>query len=204
MSPPPETRAHPASDSLARRSGSPEFTCDERDLLLRMARESILATLEGRPLRLPAVPDHLQQPRGAFTTIYLDGAVRGCVGYVQPLSPLHQTVIETASAAAFHDCRFLPLNGEEAARIRLSLSILSPLFPIRPADIELGRHGLVVSMGSRRALLLPQVPIEQNWGVATFLEQTCRKAGLRPDAWQHGASIEAFTAEVFGDSAETC
>jgi AmmeMemoRadiSam system protein A len=204
MSPQPETRARPASDSLARRRDSSGFTREERDLLLHLARESIQATLEGRPLRLPEIPDHLKHPRGAFTTIYLDGAVRGCVGYLQPLSPLDQTVIETASAAAFHDGRFLPLNRDEAARIRLSLSILSPVLPIRPADIELGKHGVVVSMGNRRALLLPQVPIEQKWDVATFLEQTCRKAGLRPDAWQHGASLEAFTAEVFGDSAETC
>jgi AMMECR1 domain-containing protein len=48
-------------------------------------------------------------------------------------------------------------------------------------------------------LLLPQVPAEHGWDLKTFLEQTCRKAGLPPDAWEHGATLEAFTAEIFGE-----
>jgi len=54
-------------------------------------------------------------------------------------------------------------------------------------------------MAGRRGLLLPQVPVEHHWDRVTFLEQTCRKAGLAGDAWQHGAKVEAFTAEVFGE-----
>jgi len=60
-----------------------------------------------------------------------------------------------------------------------------------------GRHGLMISHGGRRGLLLPQVPLQWHWDRVTFLAQTCRKAGLPMDAWQHGAKIEAFTAEVF-------
>jgi uncharacterized protein (TIGR00296 family) len=83
--------------------------------------------------------------------------------------------------------------------LEVSLSVLSPLFPIRPDAVEVGRQGLVVSLGGRRGLLLPQVPVEHGWDRETFLEQTCRKAGLPLDAWRRGATIEAFTAEVFGD-----
>jgi len=54
-------------------------------------------------------------------------------------------------------------------------------------------------MGGYRGLLLPQVPIEHQWDRETFLEQTCRKAGLPGDAWKKEANIEAFTAEVFGE-----
>lgn len=202
MSPPPDNLAHSASGChvpAVPASATPEFTAQERELLLGLAHESIEATLDGRRLRLPQLPEHLKQPRGAFTTLYLDGAVRGCVGYVQAACPLCQTIVETASAAAFQDCRFLPVNRDEAERLQISLSILSPLTPIRPGEIELGKHGLLVSMGHRRGLLLPQVPIEQKWDLSTFLEQTCRKAGLPPDAWQRGAALEAFTAEVFGE-----
>jgi uncharacterized protein (TIGR00296 family) len=81
----------------------------------------------------------------------------------------------------------------------VSLSILSPLRVITPEEVEIGRHGLVVSHGGRRGLLLPQVPVEHQWDRATFMEQTCRKAGLPLDAWRQGATLEAFTAEVFGD-----
>jgi len=83
--------------------------------------------------------------------------------------------------------------------IRISISVLSPLQPTSPDEIEIGRHGLVVSQGLQRGLLLPQVPVEHGWSRVTFLEQTCLKAGLPPDAWRNGARIEAFTAEVFGD-----
>ena len=81
----------------------------------------------------------------------------------------------------------------------VSLSILSPLRVITPEEVEIGRHGLVVSQGGRRGLLLPQVPVEHQWDRVTFMEQTCRKAGLPLDAWRQGATLEAFTAEVFGD-----
>jgi uncharacterized protein len=91
------------------------------------------------------------------------------------------------------------VTPDEARELKVSLSILSPVTPIRPEDVEIGRHGLLITHGGYRGLLLPQVPIEHGWDRITFLEQTCKKAGLPPDAWQTGAAIEAFTAEVFGD-----
>jgi len=121
------------------------------------------------------------------------------VGYVFPVVPLYQTVAETARAAAFEDTRFAPVTLLEGRELEVSLSILSLLRTIRPEDVEVGVHGLVITQGGRRGLLLPQVPIEHQWDRVTFLEQTCRKATLPIDAWQKGATIEAFTAEVFGD-----
>jgi len=141
----------------------------------------------------------LSEPRGVFTTLYLNGNLRGCVGYAQPVAPLHRAVSETARAAAFEDSRFLPVSVEEAPRLRVSLSVLSPLVPLHPDLIEVGHHGLVISLGTHRGLLLPQVAVEHDWDRETFLEQTCLKAGLPPDAWQKGATLEAFTAEIFGE-----
>jgi len=92
------------------------------------------------------------------------------------------------------------VTREEAPKLEVSLSILSPLRPIKPEEVEVGRHGLLVAQHGHRGLLLPQVPVEHGWDRATFLEQTCRKAGLALDAWQKGATLEAFTAEVFGDA----
>ena len=112
---------------------------------------------------------------------------------------MYRAVADTARAAAFEDMRFHPVTLPEASDLEIELSILSPPQPISPEAIEIGRHGLLITMAGRRGLLLPQVPTEHNWDRATFLDQTCRKAGLPPDAWQHGATIEAFTAEIFGD-----
>jgi AmmeMemoRadiSam system protein A len=112
---------------------------------------------------------------------------------------VYQAVAETARAAAFEDTRFRPVTREEAPHLEIELSVLSPPQAIAPEAVEIGRHGLLISMAGRRGLLLPQVPVEHNWDRATFLEQTCRKAGLPVDAWKQGALIEAFTAEVFGE-----
>jgi AmmeMemoRadiSam system protein A len=197
MSPQPENlaAAPPATSS----SGHNEFTPEERAVLLRLAHESVLSALERREVCLTPPSPHLSEPRGAFTTIYFHGRLRGCVGYVFPVTSLYRTVAETARAAAFEDTRFSPVTLEEAPELDVSLSILSPLKTIRPEEVEIGLHGLVVVHGGRRGLLLPQVPIEHQWDRVTFLEQTCRKAGLPLDAWQKDATLEAFTAEVFGD-----
>jgi AmmeMemoRadiSam system protein A len=176
-----------------------EFTKDERAVLLRLAHESILSALEHREIPLDPPTDHLAEPRGAFTSLYLRGELRGCVGYVLPVSPVYRAVADTARAAAFEDTRFHPVTLPEARDLEIELSILSPPQPISAEAVEIGRHGLLISMAGRRGLLLPQVPTEHHWNRTTFLEQTCRKAGLPLDAWQNGATIEAFTAEIFGD-----
>jgi AmmeMemoRadiSam system protein A len=181
-------------------SGPPsaEFSIEERRILLGIAHQSIFSAFSGGAAEGTTSP-HLSDPRGVFTTLYLDGDLRGCVGYAMPVTPLHRAVSETARAAAFEDSRFLPVTEEEAPQLDVSLSVLSRLFPIQAEEVEVGRHGLVVCLGARRGLLLPQVPVEHDWDRETFIEQTCRKAGLPFDGWRKGAALEAFTAEVFGD-----
>lgn len=195
----PESSGQQASPQKPLSASAGEYSAEERELLLRLAHQAIDTAVEQRELALPAIPEHLQQPRGGFTTLHLEGDVRGCVGYVFPVAPLFQTIIETARAAAFQDARFLPVSREEAAHLQISISVLSLLFPIEAEDVELGKHGLLVTQNNRRGLLLPQVPAEHGWDLRTFLEQTCRKAGLPLDAWQRGATLEAFTAEIFGE-----
>jgi AmmeMemoRadiSam system protein A len=177
----------------------PEYSGEERALLLALARRAIADALEGEQTDTTPPSPHLAELRGAFTTLHREGQLRGCVGYVMPMYSLYRTVAETAVAAAFHDSRFYPVTAGEAPQLKIEISVLSTLFPIAPEEVEIGRHGLVVSRGRHRGLLLPQVPVEHGWDRTTFLEQTCGKAGLPPDAWQHGAKIEAFVGEVFGE-----
>ena len=176
-----------------------EYSAEERGALLRLAHDAIEARLAGIELRAHAPSAHLEQCRGAFTTLHLNGELRGCVGYVFPIYSLYRTVAKTAVAAAFHDVRFPPVSVEEAPLLKIEISVLSPTQPIRPEQIEIGRHGLVITYEGRRGLLLPQVPVEHGWERLAFLEQTCLKSGCPPDAWQRGAIIEAFTAEIFGE-----
>jgi len=185
--------AHPSQPS------HPEFSQPEREQLIRIAHEAIDCALAEQSLRIETPSPPLCEPRGVFTTLYLHDQLRGCVGYVFPIMPLYQAVAETAEAAAFRDQRFPPVTDHEATHITVSLSVLSPLRTTSPEDVEIGTHGLIVSMNGRRGLLLPQVPVEHHWDRETFLENTCLKAGLSRDAWRKGAQIEVFTAEVFGE-----
>lgn len=178
---------------------SPEFSKEERLLLLRLARDSIASVFEGHAISLDSPTPHLAELRGAFTSLYLGGELRGCVGYFLPASSVYRAVGETARAAAFNDNRFPPVTQEQAPGLEIELSILSSPQPIEAEAVEVGRHGLLISQHGRRGLLLPQVPPERRWDRITFLEQTCRKAGLPPDAWRKGATIQAFTAEIFSD-----
>jgi AmmeMemoRadiSam system protein A len=212
---------NPAALEVARPIlASAEFSPEQRRTLLGIAHQAILSAIECRPFAdVPPLAPRLSEPRGVFTTLYLPSdsrgdlttglrrelhreihrELRGCVGYAVPVAPLYRAVAETARAAAFEDSRFSAVTSEEASRLEVSLSVLSLVFPIHPQAVEVGRHGLIVSQGARRGLLLPQVPVEHGWDRTTFLEQTCRKAGLPLDAWRKGATIEAFTAEVFSD-----
>jgi AmmeMemoRadiSam system protein A len=181
-----------------------EFSSEERTQLLRLAHDSISSVLDHREISMDPPTPHFAEPRGVFTSIYLRRdlsaeQLRGCVGYVLPTCAVYRAVAETARAAAFDDNRFPPVTREEAPHLAIELSILSPPQSIEPEEIEIGRHGLLISWQGRRGLLLPQVPVERAWDRTMFLEQTCRKAGLPADAWQKGATIEAFTAEVFGE-----
>ncbi len=189
-----------AGEGTKHASPLPEFSQDHRQTLLGIAHDSILAAFTDRALPQAPPASCLSEPRGAFTTLYLNGHLRGCVGFAMPVAPLYLAVAESARAAAFEDSRFSPVTKQEAGDLEISLSVLSQLFPIRAEEVEVGRHGLVVSFASYRGLLLPQVPVECEWDRETFLDQTCRKAGLPSDAWRKGASLEAFTAEVFGDN----
>ncbi len=177
----------------------PEFSKEERLLLLHLAHDSISSVFEGRAISFDPPTPHLAELRGAFTSLHLHRELRGCVGYFLPASSVYQAVAETARAAAFSDNRFPPVTRDEAPHLEIELSILSVPQPIEAEAVEVGRHGLLVSQHGRRGLLLPQVPVERKWDRITFLEQTCLKAGLPPDAWRKGAKIQAFTAEIFSD-----
>ncbi len=175
----------------------------ECQYLLRLARRALEESVRDPPGSvLPEVgptEGSLVEPCGAFVSLHKAGRLRGCIGYVQALKPLYQTVCECAREAALHDPRFAPVAVEELPQLHLEISVLSPMEDIPADQVEVGRHGLLISRGFQRGLLLPQVAVEFRWDRQNFLEETCLKAGLPPDAWKHGARIQAFTAQVFGE-----
>jgi MEMO1 family protein len=174
----------------------------EKDELLRIARQSVeTAVKERRVVEAPAPRSAaLNQERGAFVTLKKGGELRGCVGYVAPIKPLYITVRDVARFAALQDTRFSPVTAAELPALEYEISVLSPMRRVMdPKEIKVGEHGLLIRKGNSEGVLLPQVPVEERWDRATFLEQICRKAGLSPRAWQDAdADLFRFTALVFG------
>ncbi len=138
---------------------------------------------------------------GAFVTLRRRGQLRGCIGEINSKESLVTVINRCARAAALEDPRFGPVRPDELAEIKIEISILAPPRESKAEEIELGKHGLIVSRGYLRGVLLPQVAMERGWKTERFLEQACIKAGLEQDAWRDRATrIEVFTAEVFGET----
>jgi AmmeMemoRadiSam system protein A len=179
------------------RTGS--ITPEARAALLALARRALEARVRGEALPRPPEGGTFDLPRGAFVTIHRRGALRGCLGRLEP-QPLSETVVHLAAVVSDSDSRFEPVHPGELEEIDVEISVLTPEREIDSIDaIEIGRHGLIVEQGYRRGLLLPQVPVEHGWSVITFVEHTCLKAGLSRDAWKEGARLLVFEAEVFGE-----
>jgi len=173
----------------------------EKEQLLRIARQSIEAKLEGKPIpQFEPVSDLLKKKMGAFVTLTKRGQLRGCIGYIRGVEPLYLTVSRMAIAAATEDIRFPPVRREELDEISIEISVLTPLKLIDdPSEIQVGRDGIYIEKGYNHGLLLPQVATEQGWNREEFLDHTCMKAGLPPGCWREGAKIYTFSAQIFNE-----
>ena len=180
---------------------SEPLTPEEEHTCLKLARQALEHYFKtGGHLRSPVKSGTLKEKRGAFVTLNVDGDLRGCIGYPLPVKPLDETVIEMAVAAASQDTRFEPLQANELKKQKIEISVLGlPEAVSDPGMVQVGCHGIIVSKGFYKGLLLPQVPVEHGWDRETYLCHGCLKAGLPPEEWKKGAKIEVFTAQVFSE-----
>jgi AmmeMemoRadiSam system protein A len=172
---------------------------DGKKELLRIAREAVTAAVRGKsPSVVESSVAGLAEARGAFVTLTRGGRLRGCLGYIEPILPLAEAVARCAAAAATRDPRFDPISPAELPDLEFEISVLTPPRRISdPAMVRVGTHGLILSRGENRGVLLPQVAAENHWSREEFLAQACLKAGLPEDAWKKGADIFIFEAIVF-------
>lgn len=185
-----ETDMQPIPDAARRR-------------LLDVARRAILLYLrEERLLHVTTEDPVLLAPRATFVTLRKrrTGALRGCCGESTARRPLIDSVAQMAVASAVDDPRFFPVTLAEAPQLTIEISALTPVHPIRPEEVEVGRHGLLLVVGSARGLLLPQVPLMYGWDRLVFLQALCEKAGVPVSAWRRPeAQLFAFEAEKWGE-----
>jgi AmmeMemoRadiSam system protein A len=181
-----------------------ELNKDQKIKLLKLARKTIADKLGiSEKLELPSFEeDVFREKCGAFVTIHIKGDLRGCIGYIEGVKSIPETVKDMAMASAFSDPRFSSLTSEEYKKIDIEISILTPIEKVNDVtEIVVGRDGVIVTKGFNRGLLLPQVPVEQGWDRDTFLSHTCYKAGLPADSWKKpDVIIEKFSAQVFSEN----
>ena len=174
---------------------------EQQTFLLDLAHRAIKHYLDkNKPPKIETEDAVLKEKRGAFVTLKVDGQLRGCIGYSIPHKPLIETITDCAIAAASQDYRFPSIESEELARLKVEISVLTrPRTIEEVSEIKIGDHGIIISKGKSKGLLLPQVPVEWEWDLETYLNHGCQKAGLPEDAWKKGAKIETFSAQVFSD-----
>lgn len=173
----------------------------QQKFLLKLARDALLHYLDTEK-HVQVRPDDpvMEEKRGAFVTLKTNESLRGCIGYPLPIDPLYTTIINTAILAATKDHRFQPLTKEELPDTRIEISVLSLPKSIKDiSEIQVGKHGIIITQGMNKGLLLPQVPVEWNWDLETYLQHGCTKAGLEENAWKKDAQVEIFSAQVFSD-----
>jgi AmmeMemoRadiSam system protein A len=177
------------------------LSAEQKRELLGIARSSIVAALQGTSPQPVRPSKELLEPSGAFVTIRIKDRLRGCIGYMESQLPLAEVVAEVAAKAALDDPRFPPLSMAELGQATLEISVLSPLAPFPGEEnLTVGDHGLMIELGYRKGVLLPQVAVEYGWDAVEFLEAVCRKAGLAKDAWRDPhARISVFRAEIFDE-----
>jgi AmmeMemoRadiSam system protein B/AmmeMemoRadiSam system protein A len=179
----------------------PEFnlSAEEKEELLQLASSAIDEFIRYKKVISYTTQDlALLSKKGAFVTLKKKGYLRGCIGFTEPVFPLYETVLRASILAACRDNRFKPVTADELKDLEIEISVLT--LPERihdPQVIEVGKHGLIISQEDKKGLLLPQVPVENNWSKEEFLQQACLKAGLPRTAWKSGAEIYIFEAIIF-------
>lgn len=178
------------------------LSLQDKQMLLQLARQTLNDYL-GRgqlPDLQPPPSPVLMEQRAAFVTLRVreTGELRGCIGEVIAREPLWDCVRNMAVAAATEDPRFPPVTLGQVPGLHIEISALTPMTPIKPEEVVVGRHGLMIVKGFSRGLLLPQVPVEQGWNREEFLRGLCHKAWLPTNAWKDkDAQLSGFEAEVW-------
>lgn len=181
-----------------------QLSDNDKSILLKIARNTLKTFLETREIP-EVVSDQasLLQPKATFVTLRKKDTneLRGCKGEIFPSKPLAEAVQNTAISSATTDPRFCEVSAGELPNIKIEISVLKPIKPIKPEEVVIGRHGLVISKGSRTGLLLPHVPIVYNLDKETYLKEICFKAGLKENALEdENTDLYGFEAEVFEES----
>jgi len=198
IDPDSKAKTHQASIMLWQYN-PPDLSSALQKELIILAKNAIHSYILKRevPGYLPENPALLRKS-GVFVTLRQNNSLRGCIGRMQADLPLYTAVQEMAIAAATADPRFPPIKAEELDQLTFKIAVLSPLKRITAEQVDIGKHGLLISHQGRRGVLLPEVPVERGWNREMFLANLCMKASLPTRVLEENPALYAFTAVEFG------
>lgn len=187
------------SGSDAEAAGRQVFSAAQCRAMLALARASLLGAFK-QPEKTPEAPDWLQAAGACFVTLSeKNGALRGCIGSLEPYRSLGVDLIANARLAAFSDPRFAPVSEQELAGLRIAISVLTPAESISSdseqvllAQLRPGIDGLIVELDGRKATFLPSV-WQQLPEPAQFVAALKRKAGLSAHLWSPRMRWQRYT-----------
>ena len=185
-----------------------QLSAELRLKLLRVARQSLKNFMEnGDKIQFPTEIPELLEKRAVFVTLRKrsNGNLRGCIGHSKPRYPLIEAVAKTAISSAVDDSRFTPLKIYELQDLLIEINVLSPMYPSKPDNVEIGKHGLMINKGSKGALFLPEVAVSNDWDLNTFFDELCRKADLPEGSWNNRyTELYVFESEAWGEHEFHC
>ena len=185
-----------------------QLSAELRLKLLRVARQSIENFMKsGDRIQFPTEIAELLEKRAVFVTLRKKstGDLRGCIGHSKPRYPLIEAVAKTAISSAVDDSRFTPLKIYELQDLLIEINVLSPMYPSKPDNVEIGKHGLMIIIGSKGALFLPEVAVSNDWDLNTFFDELCRKADLPKGSWNNRyTKLYVFESEAWGEHEFPC
>ncbi|NYT03149.1 MAG: TIGR00296 family protein [Candidatus Methanofastidiosa archaeon] len=187
------------------------YNLEEGKKLVFLARKNIESYLEKRKnIEIQDVPESFKINCGVFVTLhtYPKYSLRGCIGYPEPVLPLIDALLDASTSSATRDPRFQKVRPDELKNLVIEVTVLTPpeLVKVKevseyPSKIEVGKDGLIVELGYKKGLLLPQVPVEEKWDSEDFLSHTCIKAGLTLDCWMDNRTkIYKFQGQIFSET----
>ena len=187
------------------------YNLDEGKKLVLFARRNIESYINTRKnIEIQDVPESFKVNSGVFVTLhtYPKYSLRGCIGYPEPVLPLIDALLDASVSSATRDPRFPKVRLDELKNLVIEVTVLTPPELVEvtntdqyPSKIEVGRDGLIVELGFRKGLLLPQVPVEEKWDSEDFLCHTCIKADLPLDCWRDkNTKVYRFQGQIFSET----
>ncbi len=178
---------------------SPGLTDDEKKTLFAIVEDTLQWCVNGGSGKFSfdkyVITEKMRGRTATFVTLKIGGMLRGCIGSLQPVDTMFESVHDNAINAALRDPRFRPVSSKELPRLEVHISLLSPITPVAStAEFNIGEHGIIIEKGMYRAVYLPEVAVEQGWTKEQTLASLSEKAGMNSDGWKSGAKFKVFSS----------